>query len=140
MTSMLLTASSACASDTAGAPWLTLHHLLAVTRRNALFLCIGQRGFLVHLGQHRAVRLDPVRNKLPVLAVPLLDADLAVSLMVIAGERYRHHQPVGAELRYALRRYVEVLISPLDILPFERLLAELVLCCADCLQIVDRVD
>src|SRR6516164_1489323 len=131
MTSMLLTARSACASDTAGAPCLTLHHLLAVARRNALFLRIGECRLLVHLGQHRAVRLDPVGNKLPVLAVPLLDADFAVALMVVAGERYRHHQPVGAELHDALRGYVEVLVAPLDIFALERLFAELFVRCAD---------
>src|SRR5215469_16058315 len=103
MTSMLLTASSAADWDMAGTPHRTLHHLCAIARCDALLFRVAQGRFLVHLGQHRPVRLNPVGDELPVLPVPLLDADLAVALMVVAGQRNRHHQPVGAELRYALR-------------------------------------
>src|SRR5438105_10445228 len=36
------------------------HLLRAIARRDALLLGIGEGGFLVHVGQHLAVGLDPV--------------------------------------------------------------------------------
>src|SRR6516165_3257279 len=65
MTSMLLTASSARASDMAGAPSLTLHQLRTVPRRDALFLRVLEGGLLVYLRQHVAVWLDPIRDGFP---------------------------------------------------------------------------
>src|SRR5215472_9057953 len=97
----------------------------AVARRDALLLGVGERRLLVHFGQHAAVRLDPVGDEVPMLAVPLLDADLAIAFVIGAGQLDRHHQPVGAELGYALRRDVEVLVAPLYVFAFERLLTEL---------------
>src|SRR5215472_8977825 len=107
MTSMLLTARSGALSTARS------HLLRAVARGDALLLGVGERRLRVHFGQHRAVRLDPVGNEMPVLAVPLLDADAAVAFVVRAREPDRHNQPRGAELRDALRRDVEVLVAPL---------------------------
>src|SRR6516164_2854025 len=70
MTSMLLTASSTCSSDMASAPCLASHHLLAFTRRNALFLRIIKGRVLVHFGQHCPIRLNPIGDEFPVLPVP----------------------------------------------------------------------
>src|SRR5258708_3693505 len=120
---------------------LRLGRLLGtVARRDALFLGIFERRFLVHVLQHLAVGLDPVGDEFPVLAVPLLDADVALALVVGAGEPDRHDEPLGAERGDALRRDVEVLVAPLYLLALQGLLAELLLRGADRLEVVDRVD
>src|SRR6516165_956579 len=123
-----------------GPPRQSSHHLSAIARSDALLLGVGERRLLVYFGEHVAVRLDPVGNELPVLAVPLLDADTAVAFVVRAGELDRHHQPIGAQLGNALPRDVEVLVAPLHLLAFERLLAELALRGTDRLEIEDRID
>src|SRR6516165_5233411 len=137
---MLLTESSAPDWATAERPRWGSHHLCTIARGYTFLFRVVQRRFLVHLGQHRPVRLDPVGDKLPVLPVPLLDANLAVALVVVAGECNRHHQPIGTELGDALRCNIEVLVPPLHLLALERLLAELALRSADRLEVVDRVD
>src|ERR1700747_885473 len=115
MTSMLLTERSAPASvisasrNEAGA--LAPHFLRAVARGDALLLRIGERRLVVHFGQHCAIRLDPVGDEFPMLAVPLLDANFAVALVVGAGARNRHHQPVGAQRGDALRGVVKGIVA-----------------------------
>src|SRR5579883_3006085 len=101
MTSMLLTLSSASVAVMAAfvlSPWpphsnplpggergsekgepglLRRSRLLrAVARRDALLLGVFERRFLVHVLKHLAIGLDPVGDELPVLTVPLLDADV----------------------------------------------------------------
>src|SRR5271169_2451331 len=124
---MLLTESSAPDWAMAVPPRWGSHHLCTIARGDTFLFRVVQRRFLVHLGQHRPVRLYPVGDKLPVLPVPLLDANHAIALVVVAGERSRHHQPIGAELRDELRCDVEVLVPPLHLFALERLFAELVL-------------
>src|SRR5438132_14355161 len=89
------------------------HLLRAVARRDAFLLGIGEGGFLVHIGQHLAVGLDPVGDEFPVLAVPLLNADLAVALVVLAGQMDRHHQPVVMQCLDAFWRDVGLLVATL---------------------------
>src|SRR6516164_11035855 len=137
---MLLTESSAPDWATAERPRWGSHHLCTIARGYTFLFRVVQRRFLVHLGQHRPVRLDPVGDKLPVLPVPLLDANHAITLVVVAGERSWHHQPIGAELGDALRCDIEVLVSPLYLLAFERLFAEFPLRSADRLEVIDCVD
>src|SRR5579885_3181595 len=60
--------------------------LRAISGRDALLLRVGEGAVLVHRVQHVAVGLDPVGHELPVLAVPLLDAHVALALVVRAGE------------------------------------------------------
>ena len=124
----------------ASAPCLASHHLLAFTRRNALFLRIIKGRVLVHFGQHCPIRLNPIGDEFPVLPVPLLDAHLAVAFVVITRQCNRHHQPVGAQLCDALGSDVEMFVAPLNLFALERLLAEFGLGSTDRLKIVDRVD
>src|SRR5215469_10003136 len=124
---MLLTESSDPDWGTTGPPSRRSHHLCAIARGDALLFRVAESRFFIHFGQHRPIRLDPVGYKLPVLPIPLLDANLAVALVVVAGERNRHHQPIGTQSSYARRGDVEVLIPPLHLFAFERLLAELAL-------------
>src|SRR5260370_34962926 len=65
---------------------LRLGRLLGtVARRDALFMGIFERRFLVHVLQHLAVGLDPIGDKYPILAGPLLDAAAVMALDAGAG-------------------------------------------------------
>src|SRR5581483_632760 len=111
---MLLTASS---GRGAASPALTALLLpgtvaLAVTELGPLLL--GRR---LQLGPHHVPhRLDPVGDDLPLLAVPLLDEQLAVGLVVLAGDRERPGEALHAQLLQPLVGEVQVLEAPPDLL------------------------
>src|SRR5438552_15254968 len=114
--------------------------LRAVAGRNAFLLRVGEGGILVHLVEHGAVRPDPVGDELPVRAVPLLDAHVALALVIAAGELHRDHQALRTQLLDALVGDVEVLVAPLDFLALQWLLAGVLLRGADRLGVVNRID
>src|SRR5437667_7915164 len=97
----------------------------AVTRRDSLLLRIRRRRFFDHRADDRLVRLDPVGDQLPLLAVPLLELDRSAAFMVHAGNLDRLQEVEGAELLQAFLVQVQVLQAPSDLLARQRLLAEL---------------
>src|SRR5690348_1034427 len=107
MTSILLTArrtppaSGRAASSACAGSVIPLSRpsrlLLAVARRDFLFLRVLQRRLLVHRIEQVVVRFDPVRDVLPALAVPLLDAHQPVPAMIVAADLHRRDEPLGTE-------------------------------------------
>src|SRR5919197_147450 len=154
MTSMFCTASSACVPmpppkakrRTIVRRFTFLRYALhrvvvAVARVDALFLRV-LRGIRLHLGTHElAVRLHPVRDDLPLRAIPLLELHQARAFMVQARYLERRHEADGAELLQALVVDVEMLDAPAHLLAGDRLaLAELLLGDADRLYRDDAGD
>src|SRR5687768_423640 len=155
MTSMLLTARYAwtCGFATADinkkgrgsrpapfAPYALLF-LRAVARRDVLFLRVLRRGSFDHRTNDRLVRRDPIRDHLPLLAVPLLELDRRAALMVHAGDLERCHQADRAQLLQALLVDVQVLERPAHLLAGHRLaFAEACLRVADAFRRDDAGD
>src|SRR5579859_5852834 len=129
MTSMLLTERSAplasgrvarCSAALSALKSCRLRLVAAVARRDVLLLGVFQCRFLVHRIEQIVMRLDPVGGELPMLAVPLLDADEPVAAMVLARELDRRDQPLGAKLGDAGGGDVEILEAPADLLAGQR--------------------
>src|SRR6267378_2311024 len=107
---MLLTASSGRAAPF---PALTpLFLLAAVALRVAELLGLVGSGQFDLRAQHVLHGLDPVRDDVPLLAVPLLDQDGAAALVVLAGDLDRVRETLHADLIEALLGQVEVLEAP----------------------------
>src|SRR5687768_6152649 len=137
MTSMLLT-------DRIGRgvplPALTPLFLLgAVALRVAELLAFLDRGRLDLRADDVTHRRDPVGDERPLLAVPLLDADRAVALVVLAADLERVREALHAEFLEALVAEVQVLEAPADLLGRRRRLGALH-AGADGLGGVHRVD
>src|SRR2546423_3153536 len=111
---MLLTASSGRA-----APFRTLTPLLllaAVALRVPELLALFDGGRL-DLGAHDVLHgLNPVRDDVPLLAVPLLDEERAAALVVLARDLDRVGEALHADLFEALLGQVQVLESPAHLL------------------------
>src|SRR5262249_29188314 len=75
----------------------------------------------------RLVSRVPIGDDFPALAVPLLYAPVARTLVVGAGNPDRLQHPLEAELLDACLGEVEVLKTPTDLLARQRLLAKLFL-------------
>src|SRR5438132_10442055 len=107
---MLLTASSGRA-----APFRTLTSLLllaAVALRVPELLALFDGGRL-DLRAHDVLHgLDPVRDDVPLLAVPLLDEDGAAALVVVARDLDRVGEALHPDLFEALVSQVQVLEVP----------------------------
>src|SRR5204862_1462862 len=114
--------------------------LLAVVGRQVLFLRVFLRRRLDHRPHDFLVRLDPVRDELPGLPVPLKDAGAAAAGMVLAGHLGRPQQPFEAELLERIGGQVEVFETPADLLAGQWLLAELALRGAHRLDREQRID
>src|SRR5712692_3718220 len=128
MTSMLLTESRGFGGPP-GPPPLSLFG--AVTQADSLLLRVRGRRVFDHRTDDRLVRLDPVGDQLPLLAVPLLELDRSTAFVVRAGNLDRLQEVVGAELLQALLVQVQVLQAPAHLLARQRLLSKLRLRCAD---------
>src|SRR5688572_21159056 len=70
-------------------------------------------------------RRDPVRHERPLLAVPLLDPDRAVALVILARHLERVREALHAELLEPLVGEIEVLEAPPDLLGGRRRLGAL---------------
>src|SRR6267142_4152473 len=124
---MLLTASSGgSVSLTAPqSPAIALLLLRAVALRVVELLAFLDGRRLDLRTDDVAHGLDPLRNDLPPLAVPLLDEHGAIALVVLAGDLDRPREALHAELVEPLLRQVEVLEPPPDLLAREHLVAVL---------------
>src|SRR5437763_5806210 len=89
--------------------------LLAVVGRQVLFLRVFLRRRLDHRPHDFLVRLDPVRDELPGLPVPLKDAGAAAAGMFLAGHLGRPPQHFEAELLERIGAHVEVFEAPPDL-------------------------
>src|SRR5207249_8476009 len=116
---MLLTARSGRgASLDTGAPLLLLR---AVAHRVAELLRLLDSRRLDLRPDHVAHRRDPVGDDVPLLAVPLLDQDGAVALVVLAGDLDRVREGLLADLLERLLGLVEILEVAAHLLAGERL-------------------
>src|SRR6267142_7131058 len=116
---MLLTASSGRA-----APFRRLTTLLllaAVALRVAELLGLVGSGQFDLRAQHVLHGLDPVRDDVPLLAVPLLDEERAAALVVLARDLDRVGEALHADLFEALLGQVQVLEAPAHLLGRRRL-------------------
>src|SRR5215475_9839107 len=121
MTSTLLTDSRAPAS-------LLIERslLLAAVPHRVLELLAFLHRCRLQLGpDHLAHRLDPVRDDLPLLAVPLLDGGQAVALVVVAAHPERTQEALHPELVQPLLGEVEILEAPAHFLARQGLVAVL---------------
>src|SRR6185436_15823429 len=135
MTSMLLTARYAAAAvfgtadinkkgEARAPPHFAPSALLflrAVARRDLVFLRVLRGGRFDHRPHDRLVGRDPIGDRLPLLAVPLLELDRRAALMVHARHLERRHQPYRAQLFQALFVDVEILERPAHLLAGDRL-------------------
>src|SRR3984893_11408115 len=96
----------------------------AITRRDPLLLRVRRRRLLDLRTHDRLVRLDPVRDEVPLLSVPLLELHRSASLVVRAGHLDRLQETGGSELLPALVVDVQVLQAPAHPLSRQRFLAE----------------
>src|SRR2546430_16503187 len=116
---MLLTASSGRV-----APFRTLTSLLllaAVALRVPELLALFDGGRL-DLRAHDVLHgLDPVRDDVPLLAVPLLDEDGAAALVILARDLDRVGEALHPDLFEALLGQVQVLEAPAHLLGRGRL-------------------
>src|SRR5689334_16755923 len=104
MTSMLLTdsasfraASGVVIVEVIAAAGSRLHFLAAVARRDLLLRRVLRRAVEHHLVHERAVARHEGRQRLELLAVPLLELDHARSLVIEAARLHRRKQPRRAE-------------------------------------------
>src|SRR5438093_11954516 len=116
---MLLTASSGRA-----APFPALTPLLLLA---AVALRVAELLGLVHGGRldlraHDVLQgLDPVRDDVPLLAVPLLDQDRTAALVILAAHLDRVREALHPDFLEPLLGQVEVLEAPADLLTGRRL-------------------
>src|SRR3989440_10800978 len=111
-----------------------LTFLAAVARSNVLFLGVRRSRLLDHRPHQLAIRLDPVGNHLPLVAVPLLELDRTATFMVGASHLQRLHESGGAQLLEAGVADLKVLDAPAHLFTGQRLLAVLLL------RLADRLD
>src|SRR6185369_16788938 len=104
----------------------------AIARRDLVFLRVLRRRGFHHGPNDRLVGRNPVRYRLPLLAVPLLELDRRATLVVHARNLERRHQADRTQLLQALLVDVQVLERPAHLLAGNRLaLAEPILRLAD---------
>src|SRR5581483_2618229 len=89
--------------------------------------------------QHGAVGVNPVADRHPLLAVPLLEAHRAATLVIRARQLDRLQQTERAELFQAMVVDREILEAPADLLAGERALAKLGLRGSNRLDVEDPV-
>src|SRR5260370_11309610 len=118
---MLLTDSSARGSSALTALLL----LGAVALRVPELPALLDRRRLDHRADDVPHGRDPVGHDAPLLAVPLLDEDRAVALVVLARDLDRVREALHAELVEPLLGEIQVLEAPADLLAGERLVAVL---------------
>src|SRR6266550_2412578 len=111
-----------------------LTFLAAVARSNVLFLGVRRSRLLDHRPHQLAIRLDPVGDHLPLVAVPLLELDRTTTFMVGAGHLQRLHESGGAQLLETGVADLQVLDAPAHLFARQRLLAILFL------RLADRLD
>src|SRR5919108_676694 len=116
---MLLTASSGRAAPFPALTCLLL--LAAVPLRVPELLALFDGGRLDLRAHHVLQRLDPVRDDVPLLAVPLLDQDRTAALVVLARDLDRMREALHPDLVEPLLGEVEVLEAPPDLLARWRL-------------------
>src|SRR5689334_13272200 len=119
MTSMLLTdsasrraGSASCGIEVIVVAIERLHFLAAVARRDLLLGRVLLGTLLDHLVHERAVARHERRQRLELLAVPLLELDHARAFVVHAARLDRREQARCAELLQARLRQVEMLEAP----------------------------
>src|SRR6202158_3801754 len=117
-----------------------LRLLRTVARSDVLLLRVFRRRLLDHCAHELLVRLDPVGDHLPLVAVPLLELYRAAAFVIGAGHLRRLHEVVAAELLQSRVADLEVLDPPPHLLSGQRLLAVLFLRLADRLDRHDAVD
>ena len=134
MTSMLLT-RAACGAVLALIRWSRRACLSSPSQqsRGVIFFSFAYFGRAVfdHRLTSLLVRLDPVGDEVPLLAVPLLDARPAEPSWSAQDTLIGAHQAVEAELLEPLVVEVQVLEAPAHLLAGHRLVAELALRGAD---------
>src|SRR5262245_24447091 len=114
MTSMLLTTSSGRAAPF---PALTpLLFLAAVALRVLELLAFLGSGRLHLRADDLPHRRDPVGDERPLVAVPLLHANRAAALVVLARHLHRVREALHSELLEALVGEIEILEAPADLL------------------------
>src|SRR5262245_13670822 len=119
MTSMLLTTSSGRAAPCPALTSLLLLAAVALGVAERLGLVDGGR---LDLGAHDLLhRLHPVRDDVPLLAVPLLDQQGAAAFVVFAADLDRVGEALQPKLLQPLLREVEILETPADLLGARRL-------------------
>src|SRR5256712_10054029 len=138
MTSMLLTARSGRGVASPNA--LTSLPLRAVAPRVADLLALITVCRLDLRPDDVAHRREPVRDAVPLLAVPLMDEHGAAPLVILARHLPRLREALHADLVEALVGEVEVLEAPADLFAGERFVAELRHRGADGLGREHRVD
>src|SRR5690242_14761637 len=123
---MLFTARSGIPGAEAGAVIGALGlFLVAVAGSDVVLLGILHGALLDHRANQRLVRLDPVSDDLPLGAVPLLELHRPSALVVGAGDLERLDEAGRPQLLEPGVIDLDVLQSPANLLPGERLLAEL---------------
>src|SRR5690606_10030307 len=105
----------------------------AGTRGNVLLALILFRTGQIERHQLLVLGRDPVADGLPLVAFPLDDQDLAVTLVVVAAELDRLDEALQAQLDQAVLGQVEVLEAPAGLLAVHDLVAELLLGSPQCL-------
>src|SRR5438128_11174099 len=116
---MLLTASSGRAVPV---PALTSLLLLAAVALAIAELAALFDGGRLDLRAHDVLHgLDPVRDDIPLLAVPLLDQDRAAALVVLARDLDRMREALHPDLVEALLGEIEILEAPANLLAGRRL-------------------
>src|SRR5450830_63283 len=94
---------------------------------NPFFFCIFSSRCLEQRVDQVLVAFDPVRNQHPFAAVPLLDLDLARTLVVVAGSLDLRQQAGCAQLLQASVGDVQVFQAPAHVFAAHDLFAELAL-------------
>src|SRR2546426_7970622 len=98
------------------------------------------RGLLDHGRNNGIVGRDPIRRDIPFFAIPGLDAARPRAFVISARDLDRLQLVLEAELLEPLRSQVEIFEAPSDLLAGQRLLAELLLRCADCFDAEHGID
>src|SRR5437016_5482713 len=114
--------------------------LCAIARREILFLRVGSRRLLDHRTHELAVRLDPVGDRVPLVAVPLQEFHRTAALMIHARHLERLHESGCTQLLQARLADLQILDAPAHLLAGQRLLAELLLGLANRFNRDDAVD
>src|SRR5437870_7183985 len=94
--------------------------LAAVALRVAALLGLVDGGPLDLRADDVLHGLDPVRDDVPLLAVPLLDQDRAAALVVLARDLDRVREALHSDLLEALLGLVQVLEAPAHLLGVRR--------------------
>src|SRR3954453_627535 len=97
----------------------------AIAWGDFFILCVFFGRLLDHRTQQLLIRGQPVADKGPLLAVPLLNPHLGSALMVEAGQLERRDQTFEANLLDPLLIKIQILEAPTDLFAGQGLFAEL---------------